>query len=380
METSLVRVQDKEIKPLVAGDGFEQIGATLKHARRLQGLKIGDVSQQLRISVDYLSKLESGAFDELPAPAYVTGFLRSYGQFVALDPSSLVARYSALTAKAAAMPNYKIPMSTRPPQRSAPAIASMLVVCAGIAYGGWYWLNGGDVNDQMAMVPNDVAATPSDSAAMRDTLIDQGTMTVMPVDGQAQTQNMTAPVQPEKEIAAAAATPTPNAVTDDLAATTKTVIAKAPLTTAPAKPVEIASAIIAPREPAVSTVDANSPVLSGDLAETQVITPISQNGKPQLAGNSAIANLRDPAQEITIRAVAASWVEIVRDNGEEVMAKLMQAGDSYVVEGNTRLYLSTGNAGGLQVVVGGDDPRSIGEVGQIVRDLPLVTDKLRQVR
>jgi len=380
METSLVRVQDKEIKPLVAGDSFEQIGATLKHARRLQGLKIGDVSQQLRISVDYLSKLESGAFDELPAPAYVKGFLRSYGQFVALDPSSLVARYSALTAKAAAMPNYKIPMSTRPPQRSAPAIASMLVVCAGIAYGGWYWLNGGDVNDQMAMVPNDVAATPSDSAAMRDTLIDQGTMTVMPVDGQAQTQNMTAPVQPEKEIAAAAATPTPNAVTDDLAATTKTVIAKAPLTTAPAKPVEIASAIIAPREPAVSTVDANSPVLSGDLAETQVITPISQNGKPQLAGNSAIANLRDPAQEITIRAVAASWVEIVRDNGEEVMAKLMQAGDSYVVEGNTRLYLSTGNAGGLQVVVGGDDPRSIGEIGQIVRDLPLVTDKLRQVR
>ena len=375
-----MRVQDKEIKPLVAGDSFEQIGATLKHARRLQGLKIGDVSQQLRISVDYLSKLESGAFDELPAPAYVTGFLRSYGQFVALDPSSLVARYSALTAKAAAMPNYKIPMSTRPPQRSAPAIASMLVVCAGIAYGGWYWLNGGDVNDQMAMVPNDVAATPSDSAAMRDTLIDQGTMTVMPVDGQAQTQNMTAPVQPEKEIAAAAATPTLNAVTDDLAATTKTVIAKAPLTTAPAKPVEIASAIIAPREPAVSTVDANSPVLSGDLAETQVITPISQNGKPQSAGNSAIANLRDPAQEITIRAVAASWVEIVRDNGEEVMAKLMQAGDSYVVEGNTRLYLSTGNAGGLQVVVGGDDPRSIGEIGQIVRDLPLVTDKLRQVR
>ena len=375
-----MRVQDKEIKPLVAGDSFEQIGATLKHARRLQGLKIGDVSQQLRISVDYLSKLESGAFDELPAPAYVTGFLRSYGQFVALDPSSLVARYSALTAKAAAMPNYKIPMSTRPPQRSAPAIASMLVVCAGIAYGGWYWLNGGDVNDQMAMVPNDVAATPSDSAAMRDTLIDQGTMTVMPVDGQAQTQNMTAPVQPEKEIAAAAATPTPNAVTDDLAATTKTVIAKAPLTTAPAKPVEIASAIIAPREPAVSTVDANSPVLSGDLAETQVITLISQNGKPQSAGNSAIANLRDPAQEITIRAVAASWVEIVRDNGEEVMAKLMQAGDSYVVEGNTRLYLSTGNAGGLQVVVGGDDPRSIGEIGQIVRDLPLVTDKLRQVR
>ncbi|MDB2499103.1 DUF4115 domain-containing protein, partial [Alphaproteobacteria bacterium] len=58
--------------------------------------------------------------------------------------------------------------------------------------------------------------------------------------------------------------------------------------------------------------------------------------------------------------------------------KLMQAGDRYVVDGNTRLYLSTGNAGGLQIVIGSDDPRPIGETGQIVRDLPLITDKLRQ--
>jgi hypothetical protein len=114
------------------------------------------------------------------------------------------------------------------------------------------------------------------------------------------------------------------------------------------------------------------------LAEIQVITPASQGGEMRVAGNSATANLRVPAQEITIRAVAASWVEIVRDNGEEVMAKLMRVGDSYVVEGNTRLYLSTGNAGGLEIVIGNDDPRSVGETGQIVRDLPLVTDKLRQ--
>ena len=31
-------------------------------------------------------------------------------------------------------------MSTRPPQRSAPAVASMLVLCGLMAYGGWFWL------------------------------------------------------------------------------------------------------------------------------------------------------------------------------------------------------------------------------------------------
>ena len=374
----LVHVQDKDTKLLVAGDSFEQIGSTLKHARRLQGLKISDVSQHLRISVDYLSKLESGAFDQLPAPAYVTGFLRSYGQYVGLDPSTLVARYTALSAKAAAMPTCKMPMSTRPPQRSAPGIASMLVVCAGIAYGGWYWINGGDVNDQMAMAPSEIVETPSIPAAMQDTLIDQRVGSDVLNYDQAQSQNLTAPsAQPKKVIAAKAVMPTPSAATADPAAETKNVTVKMPAV-ASANPVEIVAAIIAPREPAAPPADVDTPVLSGDLAETQVITPVSQDGVTRLAENSAIANLRDPAQEITIRAVAASWVEIVRDNGEEVMAKLMRAGDSYVVEGNTRLYLSTGNAGGLEIVIGSDDPRSIGETGQIVRDLPLVTGKLRQ--
>jgi cytoskeletal protein RodZ len=254
----------------------------------------------------------------------------------------------------------------------------MLVVCGGIAYGSWYWINGGVVTDQMAMAPSEIVATQSIPAAMQDTLINQRVGLLVPNDDQAQRQKLTAPAaKPKKVIAAKAVIATPSMVTADLHAETKNVTGKMPAS-APSKPVEIATEIIAPREPAAPPADVATPVLSGDLAETQVIIPALKNGEMRAAGNSAIANLRDPAQEITIRAVAASWVEIVRDNGEGVMAKLMQAGDSYVVEGNTRLYLSTGNAGGLQIVIGSDNPRSIGETGQIVRDLPLVTDKLKQ--
>ena len=379
----MVRVQDSDTQTLSAGDSFEQIGSTLEEARRAHGLKINDVSQQLRISIDYLSKLELGAFDELPAPAYVKGFLRSYGRFVALDPATLVMRYTALTAESAAMPTYKIPVGARPPQRSAPVIASMLVVCAGIAYGGWYWIKSGDVNDRTAMLPNEIVAPPPVPAAIQDTPIDQGTVSSVPGDGQVQNQVLTLPAQPKKLITAEAVIPTPSLATADQAVVTKTLTMKtitieAPVAVAPAHPFEIAAAIVAPRKQAAPPADVNGPLLSGDLAEIQVITPASQDGEMRVAGNSATANLRIPAQEITIRAVAASWVEIVRDNGEEVMAKLMQVGDSYVVEGNTRLYLSTGNAGGLEIVIGNDDPRPIGETGQIVRDLPLVTDKLRQ--
>jgi cytoskeleton protein RodZ len=379
----LVHVQDNETQPLAASDSAEQIGLTLQEARRAQGLKISDVSQQLRISVDYLVNLELGAFDELPAPAYVRGFLRSYGQFVALDPATLVARYTALIGDSAAMPTYKIPMGARPPQRSGPVIASMLVVCAGIAYGGWYWINGGDGNDRTARVPNEIVSAPTVPAAMQDTLIDQVTLSSMPVDGQVRNQDLTVPTQSKKVIIAKAVIPTPSVLTADQAAATKTIPSEnittvTPAVVGPAIPVEIAAAIVAPGQPAVPPANANGTLLSGDLAEIQVYTPSSQEGGMQVVGNSATANSRVPAQEITIRAVAASWVEIVRDNGEEVMATLMQVGDSYVVEGNTRLYLSTGNAGGLEIVIGSDDPRPIGKIGQIVRDLPLVTDKLRQ--
>ena len=372
------RVQDSDIQTLSASDSFEQIGSTLENARRAQGLKINDVSQQLRISVDYLSKLELGAFDELPAPAYVKGFLRSYSQFVELDPATLVARYTALTAESAAMPTYKIPVGARPPQRSAPAIASMLVVCAGIAYGGWYWINGGDLNDQMAMLPNELVVSPTVPAAIQNAPIDQGTVASVPIDGQGQNQVLTLPAQQEKVITAEAVMPTPSVATADQAVMTKTIMTETPGFVSPAHPLGMAVETVAPRKPVAPPADTNGPLLTGDLAEIQVITPASQDGEMRVAGNSATANLRVPAQEITIRAVAASWVEIVRDNGEEVMAKLMQVGDSYVVEGNMRLYLSTGNAGGLEIVIGNGDPRPIGETGQIVRDLPLVTDKLRQ--
>ena len=105
--------------------------------------------------------------------------------------------------------------------------------------------------------------------------------------------------------------------------------------------------------------------LPDELVKTQMLTDRNTASLDLLNSNGAIADLRDPTKEITIRAVAASWVEIVRDNGEEVLAKLMQVGDSYVVDSNSRLFLSTGNAGGLTVVIGTDTPLN-GAIGEIV--------------
>ena len=384
-----------ENQPLVEDDGFKQIGSTLKNARLSQGTSLKDISVQLRISVDFLTKLESGAFDELPAPAYVVGFLRSYGRCVGLAPDPLVARYMAVTQGEGSKPSYKTPMSTRPPQRSAPAVASMLVLFGLMAYGGWFWLKTNDLpvldvteNDtetaelspspdrQGALINAASLDAPAKIDRVLGNLADTG-------EGSANNSSKRRTIEPS----GLGLNTIVNRETDksetELASNEKLAL----------EPVEIGSSMFETRLPeqvksdlpvgeaqilSPSKSEPSKQILTDELVERRILAARDPASLDLLNSNRAIANLRDPAKEITIRAVAASWVEIVRDNGEEVLAKLMQAGDSYVVEGNTRLFLSTGNAGGLTVVIGTDDPLSMGETGEIVRDLPLVTEKLRK--
>ena len=126
----------------MSSDSYKRIGMQLKTARCKLGLRLQDVGRELRISGDYLRLIEAGDFDQLPAPTYVSGFLRSYGKFVGLDAAELASRFYALQGSASAQMSYKLPVTAGPPQRSAPAVASLCVVLVVSAYGGWYWMNG----------------------------------------------------------------------------------------------------------------------------------------------------------------------------------------------------------------------------------------------
>ena len=381
---------------LVAGDSFKQIGSTLRDARLSRGRSVRDISEQLRISVDFLTKLEAGAFDELPAPAYVIGFLRSYGRCVGLAPDPLVSRYKAVIEDEGSKPSYKTPMTTRPPQRSAPAVASMLVLFALMAYGGWFWLKTNSLSAPNPVETDTKTAVLSRSSDQVGTAIDvasldQAAKTNLTVDNSANNldlSNAISPTEKTTKLLGPGLDARKNQITDVLA------MGFAPNDKATLKQAEIGSSAVQTRisgqvktDLAVgnakilslpNTDTSKNGILPDELSETQILTAPNSASLDLLNSNRAVAKLRDPAKEITIRAVAASWVEIVRDNGEEVLAKLMQAGDYYVVEGNTSLFLTTGNAGGLMVVIGTDDPLSMGDIGEIVRDLPLVTDKLRK--
>ncbi|MCL4240214.1 MAG: helix-turn-helix domain-containing protein [Dehalococcoidia bacterium] len=66
------------------------IGDTLRSTREHRGLSIEQVAQDTRISARFLEALEAEQFDELPAPVYVRGFLRSYANYLKVDPQPLL--------------------------------------------------------------------------------------------------------------------------------------------------------------------------------------------------------------------------------------------------------------------------------------------------
>ena len=117
---------------------------------------------------------------------------------------------------------------------------------------------------------------------------------------------------------------------------------------------------------------------SGRKREGSDLAAAASEAHRQRVGTGvAFARERAPDMEITLRATGVSWVEIIRNDGEEVMTKLMRTGETYLVDSRDRLYLSTGNAGGLELVFDDGTVRPIGESGEILRDLLLDAAKLR---
>lgn len=117
------------------GRGGPEIGQALKDARRRVGMEIAEAEDRTKIRARYLRALEAEDWEALPAPAYVRGFLRTYGQMLGLDGEMLADQFRrrheepAAAANPAAEPvlqNRRRSPGSRPPSRG-PLIAVVLI-------------------------------------------------------------------------------------------------------------------------------------------------------------------------------------------------------------------------------------------------------------
>lgn len=78
-----------------------------------------------------------------------------------------------------------------------------------------------------------------------------------------------------------------------------------------------------------------------------------------------------------MRATAESWIEVKDANGNIIFTKLMQPGETWTAPQEPGLTLTTGNAGGTQLVVDGKVTAPLGTPGEVERNQPLDTGLIK---
>jgi cytoskeleton protein RodZ len=72
-----------------------EIGGSLREARLKRDLTPADVQKAIRLRDRYLQALEEERWELLPGDAYVTGFLRTYADYLGLDGNLYVEEYNS---------------------------------------------------------------------------------------------------------------------------------------------------------------------------------------------------------------------------------------------------------------------------------------------
>jgi cytoskeleton protein RodZ len=306
-------------------------GSDLRAARERIGWTLQQIADALRIRLQYLEALEDGRIGDLPGNAYALGFLRTYANTLGLDPNEIARRFKAEASGVNQKTELAFPVPV--PDRGVPAGAAVLlgVILAIGAYAGWYRLSG-------------EGKLPAETA------------TQIPVRLAPLVQQAVPPAVPPPQPAGPAQTaPT-------LAAPTQTVPTQA-------APSAAAPLVVLP---------------SSRLADTEPVQPEDAPPVPAISPSSAAAAVPSPAMvvspdqsRITLRANADSWVQVRDRGGQVLLNRVLHPGETWDVPARSNLLLTTGNAGGTDLLVDGVSGASLGGYGMVRRDLPLDPDLIK---
>ncbi|MBT3396637.1 MAG: hypothetical protein HN423_05610, partial [Alphaproteobacteria bacterium] len=158
---------------------YEGIGSEFSAARRHAGLDITHVATSLRIRKEHLAAIEDGRFADLPAPAYAVGFVRSYAEFLGLDPAAAIQAFKNETENSRERVSLIFPTADaedRVPRGWFLGMSAFLVL---VIFGAWFYSEYSDLfmpervppaptrtaEQPAAVAPADPAAAPVADAA-----------------------------------------------------------------------------------------------------------------------------------------------------------------------------------------------------------------------
>jgi cytoskeleton protein RodZ len=83
---------------------------------------------------------------------------------------------------------------------------------------------------------------------------------------------------------------------------------------------------------------------------------------------------------VVLRAVADSWIQVKGADNDLILTRILRPGDAFLAPNRDDLWLTTGNAGGLEVLVDGQLMPALGPPGAVRRDIPLSAEALTSGR
>src|SRR3954466_1577681 len=149
-----------------------EIGETLRETRMRRRIDMTEVEAATKIRAKYLRALENEEWDLLPGPTFVKTFLRTYAEFLDLDPRLLVEEYRQryerpssqdLTPFGPGLGGQRRRRRQRPRRNVGPWIAGALgiLVLVGALYALSRLGNEDDANTPVATATPRATATPT---------------------------------------------------------------------------------------------------------------------------------------------------------------------------------------------------------------------------
>lgn len=322
----------------------ETVGALLRRARVARGDKaVSEIAEEIRVRPHQLEALEADDYDKLPGLIYAAGFIRAYAAYLDLDGDDLVDRFkrTARTEDLEAHLAFPEPMEDpRVPRRSLVAVACVMGLAV---YGAWYGFSShGETGfEEVPTVESRLAGVLENSGA-----------SVAPAPSPAAA---TEPVQAPESVSET--TPGDPGDIDGIEDVTELADIPTPQK-APADAIAEAVAGTPARVAATEGVEASP---------TSSVAAAPSNPLLQTVSSGADA----ASQRISVRARQDAWVRVQGPDNETVIDKVLKAGEVYDAPAGRGLYMMTGNAGALDILVDGRSIGALGPKGQIRRHVSL---------
>jgi len=335
----------------ISGDAeaaLGNVGQELRAARLRRGDDLAAVSRVLKIRKDHLDALEEDKFEKLPGRAYAVGFVRSYAEYLGLDPVAAVERFKEETA-GRSDGTYQITLVPDTDERRLPhgwlIIVGVLVVIIG--YAAYRLAISADalLSQPVAPVPARMAPRPPVATFTRPALPHP----IQTATARSPTMAATASVNTGAASGQGASRP-PGAPTAKAAAATS----GASTTALPA---------------------------TGAAPAPGTAPPASAPPNAQLAGlpKGQEYGTQNKGARVVLHAKALTRVLVQGPDGTVFINRVLHPGDSYRVPDKVGLTLTTPDGAAVALELDGQDAGVAGKDGQVTEALPLdpqaITDR-----